>query len=250
MTENTYTGPHAAHYDLIYADKPYAGEARFIDGLLPKRGTLLDVACGTGRHAIEFAGLGYDVTGIDYSAELLERARENAAQAGVEIQFLLQDMRTLDLGERFDVVTCLFDSIGYPLTDEGIVGALTRIHEHLEPDGTLAVEFLHAPMLRLASPVKVGRWDTPDGRKLLRISETELDLPRRVMTVSYELLELDPNTCGYRTFTECQANRFFSPEEMRELLAAADLEVTRFAPAYAEGEVTAETWHVLALARP
>jgi SAM-dependent methyltransferase len=249
MTENTYTGLHATRYDLIYADKPYADEARFIDRLLPKRGTLLDVACGTGRHAIEFAGLGYEVTGVDYSVELLERARENAAQAGVEIQFLLQDMRTLDLGERFDVVTCLFDSIGYPLTDEGIVGALTRIHEHLEPDGTLAVEFLHAPMLRRTSPVKVGRWDTPDGRKLLRISETELDLPRRVMTVFYELLELDPNTCGYRTFTERQANRFFSPEEMRELLAAADLEVTRFAPAYAEGEVTAETWHVLALAR-
>jgi SAM-dependent methyltransferase len=248
MTENTYSGLHARHYDLIYEDKPYAEEARFIDAFLPRRGTLLDVACGTGRHAIEFARLGHTVTAVDYSDKLLERARANASQAGVEIRLVNQDMRRLELGERFDAVTCLFDSIGYPLSDAAIVEALSRMRAHLAQGGLVAAEFLHAQMLERTSPVKVGRWNAHDGVTLLRISETDLDLAARVMNVSYELLELGPGS-DYRRFVERQSNRFFFPEEMRSLMADADLDVDRFVPAYDDGDITDETWHVLALAQ-
>jgi ubiquinone/menaquinone biosynthesis C-methylase UbiE len=249
---NTFQGLHARHYDLIYAGKPYADEARFVHELLGAGpGRLLDVACGSGRHALELARLGWSVSGVDYSPELLERARANAAEAGVELELHEQDMRELDVrGEPFDAVTCLFDSIGYPQSNDGIVAALTGMRRQLGPGGRLAVEFLHAPALvRHAEPVKVRRFGLPDGGTLVRVSETELDLGAQVMHVSYEVLELGADG-AYERAAERQSNRFFGLEEMRALMGAAGLSVERFVAAYApEGTpIDADVFHAIALA--
>lgn len=251
MATNTYRGLHAAHYDLIYAAKPYAEEAAFVARLLAEHGStggrLLDLACGTGRHAREFAGMGWEVTGVDYSGELLDAARRNAPG----VSFHRQDMRELDLGgDRFDAISCLFDSIGYTQTNEGVISTLQRARVHLAPGGTLAVEFLHAAaVLRHASPIRVARWRTPDGGELVRISEVELDLGGDLMRVSYELFELAVDGALRDHFVEQQANRYFTPEGMRALMAAAGLSVVALVPAYRTTEVIDDSaWHLLVLA--
>lgn len=249
---NTYTGLHARHYDVVYADKPYAEEARFVDSLLREsgiaRGRLLDLACGTGRHAGEFSSLGWDVTGVDFSEALLEQARLNVPAA----RFLLQDMRELDLpGERFDAVTCLFDSIGYALTDEGVLATLTAAGRHIAPGGALVIEFLHAPaLLGDASPLRVRRFDLSDeSDELMRISRTHVDEQRRVMEVEFELLELRADGT-YDRWLESQANRFFFQDEMRTLLDRAGLRTERLVPAYRQdGPIDEQTFHVIAVAR-
>ena len=240
---NSFQGLHARHYDLIYAEKPYAGEARFVHDLLGGRpGRLLDVACGSGRHARELAALGWDVTGVDYSPDLLARARE----AGIAVHE--QDMRKLDVpGAPFDAVTCLFDSIGYPQDNDGIVAALTGMGRH---GRRVAVEFLHAPaLLTAADPVRVRRFELPDGGTLLRVSETTLDEVAMVMHVDYDVLELAADG-SYRRETERQSNRFFAVEEMRALMQLAGLRVDRFVPAYDDGGIGPDTFHVMALAEP
>ena len=255
---NSYRGLHAARYDLIYADKPYRREAKFVAdraGRLrgeTRPGSLMDVACGTGRHAVEFAAMGWQVTGIDYNPELLQRARESAATRGLEVVFLEQDMRALDVGGRpFDVVTCLFDSIGYGLEDDAIVEALRGMGRHLSPTGVLAVEFLHsAAVVRHHSPVKVRRFSTPGGGLIVRISETELDRPNQLIHVSYDVIELGPDRSGYERATEIQSNRFFSPEEMHALMTRAQLDVRAIAPAYQKDEaISDDTWHLIAFAQ-
>ena len=213
----------------------------------------MDVACGTGRHALELAAMGWHVTGVDYNPELLERARDSAATRGLEVAFLEQDMRELDVdGRPFDVVTCLFDSIGYGLEEDAIVEALRGMAKHLTPNGVLAVEFLHAAaVVRHHSPVKVRRFPTPGGGLILRISETELDRPNQLIHVSYELIELKRDGAGYERATETQSNRFFSPEEMRAMMTRASLDVHAIVPAYEEeAAISDETWHLIAFARP
>lgn len=250
---NTFTGLHAGYYDLIYADKPYAAEASFVLGeverLLGGRPrTLLDLACGTGRHAAEFATAGIEVTGVDINAQLLENARERSP----DIEFVQQDMTTLDLGDaRFESITCLFDSIGYPQRNEPVIATLGAAGRHLTADGVLAVEFLHAPAMILHSaPLRVRRWETADGGELLRISETQLDLAAQVMHVDYELVELRPDGT-FEHSRERQSNRFFSLPEMGALMAAGDLDLQAAVPAYrGTAEIGDDTFHVLALARP
>jgi SAM-dependent methyltransferase len=245
---NSYLGLHAARYDLIYAAKPYANEAAYVADQSGRRaGRLLDVACGTGRHAEAFAELGFDVTGIDYNAQLLAVARERTDG----IAFAQADMRALpDPDEPYDVVTCLFDSIGYPLDDESIIAALRSLGRQLAAGGALIFEFLHAPaVLSGAATTRVRRWPTPEGGELLRISETEVDATAGMMSVSYELIESDADGATVARGGERQRNRFFTLAEMRLLLRAAGVALERFVPAYEDGVISAATWHVLAVAR-
>lgn len=76
-------------------------------------GTLLDVPCGGGRHAVAMARHGYDVVGVDISADFLARAREAASAAQVEIELHERDMRDLPWPSRFDGAWCLGNSFGY-----------------------------------------------------------------------------------------------------------------------------------------
>jgi SAM-dependent methyltransferase len=248
---NTYTGLHARHYDAVYRDKPYADEARFVDSLLlgegRQRGRLLDVACGTGRHAAEFASLGWDVTGVDISQELLEHARVNAPSG----HFVLQDMRELAVpGKPFDAVTCLFDAIGYAIDDDGVLATLIGFERHLAEGGRLVVEFLHGPaLIGNAAPCRVRRMPlASSGNELIRISETQLDESRNAMQVDFELLEL--RTDGtYERWSESQTNRYFAQPEIERLLERSGLRLLRFAPAYRDGdEIDESTFHVLAVA--
>ncbi len=157
-----------------------------------------------------------------------------------------------DLGQpesSFDAVVCLFDSIGYLLTNDAILQALRGAHRSLRRDGVLVLEFWHAAaMLRAYDPVRVRRWDASTG-SILRISETALDCARQTAQVSYQVIELGRDG-SYRELRESQTNRYFLVQEMRALLGAAGFEVSRWCAGFSrEGEVTADTWHVVVAAR-
>ena len=236
---NSYTGLHARVYDEIYATKPYAEEARFVHDLAgAPGGKLLDVACGTGRHARAFAELGYEVTATDLNDELLDVGR---AAAGDRVRFVQGDMTDLDVpGGPFELVTCLFDSIGYAQENDRVVAALRSLGRHAAEDGTIVVEFLHAPaIIRGADPRRERTFTLADGRELTRVSETTLDVERMLMNVRYEL------TLDGERLSETQVNRAFAVPEMRLLAENASLDVRSFVPAYQDGEIELDTFHVL-----
>jgi SAM-dependent methyltransferase len=188
------------------------------------------------------------VTATDINDELLALAR---AAAGGRVRFVVGDMRDLDIdSDFFDVVTCLFDSIGYAQNNEGVIAALRSLGRYAAPGGNVVCEFLHAPaLLSGASPVRVLRRRMRDGRTLLRVSETTLDVERMLMRVEYELLVLadDGRVEGAR---EVQVNRFFSVPEIRLLAATAGLETRAVVPAYREDAIDADTFHVMLVATP
>jgi len=102
-------------------------------GVSPKN--LLDLACGEGTFAVAMARLGFDVTGVDRSPRMLECAREQAAQAGVEIDFALGDVRTLSFEDRFDLVTCWYDSLNYLLESTDLSNTFKGVTRALKPGG-------------------------------------------------------------------------------------------------------------------
>src|SRR5262249_53992564 len=149
---------------------------------------LLELACGTGRHAFELEKRGYQIVATDYSADMLACAARAKAARGSAVEFLEQDMRALAVpGAPFDAVISLFDSIRYVQTNEAVQAVLAGARKHLRPGGLLVVEFWHAPaMLRGYEPVRVRRWQTPDG-EIIRISETKLDCARQLAHVTYTI---------------------------------------------------------------
>ena len=127
-------------YDEVYGFKDYAAEAGRVHEFIteqggPAGGTLLDVACGTGKHMQHFRTW-YAVEGVDLDENLLEVARRRHA----DLAFHHGDMRDFDLGRRFDVVTCLFSSIGYGRTEDGLRAAIANMVRHLRPGGALVIE--------------------------------------------------------------------------------------------------------------
>jgi ubiquinone/menaquinone biosynthesis C-methylase UbiE len=101
----------------------------------PCRPTLLDVACGTGRHLERFRKHA-DVEGADHSGAMLRVAQRRLPDVALHEQA----METLDLPRTFDVITCLLASIAYPLGEVRLHQALRRMRRHLNPDGLLVVE--------------------------------------------------------------------------------------------------------------
>jgi 2-polyprenyl-3-methyl-5-hydroxy-6-metoxy-1,4-benzoquinol methylase len=109
---------YAATYDKEAFVQGTAGEVDFIEREigLDKSVPILDVGCGTGRHSVELAHRGYRVTGIDLSPSQIERAREKAKAAGVEIDFRIADARALDFREEFGLVLMICEG-AFPLMD-------------------------------------------------------------------------------------------------------------------------------------
>jgi SAM-dependent methyltransferase len=251
---SSYLGRHAELYDLLYEDKPYAEEAGFVHSRLSRYGApgrrLLELACGTGSHALNFERLGYSVVATDYSKDMLDVATRKGREASSSVRFEYGDMTALDLGAgRFDAAVCLFDAIGYVRTNEALGRVFSGVARHLRPNGLFVFEFWHAAaMLRGYDPVRVRRWETPAG-EVLRVSETTLDVAHQLSHVRYTILELGRDG-RYARLEETQTNRYFLAQEMAALLSAGGLTPVAWYAGFRDDEiVTTDTWHVVAVAR-
>jgi SAM-dependent methyltransferase len=208
-------------YDAIYSFKDYAVEARRLRELIslraPAAGTLLDVACGTGKHLAELRRW-YEVEGLDIESELLEIARERLG----DVPLHESDMLDFDLGRPFDVVTCLFSSIGYARQEDNLRRAVAAMARHLEPGGLLVVEPWILP----------DEW-TPGGVYAEFVDEPELKAARVNIsppagdTVVLEMHHLVGTADGVEHFVERHELGMFTHEQYLEAFRRAGLEAER-----------------------
>jgi SAM-dependent methyltransferase len=105
-------------------------------------GTVLDLCCGPGRHAVEFARRGYAVTGVDRSRFLLERARDRAHAEAVPVEWVLDDMREFRRPAAFDLACNLFTSFGYFEREEDNLRVLRNVWDSLREGGILVMDMV------------------------------------------------------------------------------------------------------------
>ena len=135
----------SADYDR-FVDWPgrLAAEIPFIEGQLQAVGArrVLDIACGTGMHALELARRGYEVLGADLSAGMIDRAQANAAAASEAVQFKVAGFGELSaqVGTGFDAVLCLGNSLPHLLTPADLVAGLADFAACLRPGGLLLIQ--------------------------------------------------------------------------------------------------------------
>jgi len=110
----------ASLYDFLMEDAPYDSWLRFAEKYLQNQGRVLDLACGTGTFSLMLARKGYDVVGVDLSQDMLTIADEKARKAGVNIEFVIQDMRELQGFQELEGITIFCDGLNY-LKEEGDV---------------------------------------------------------------------------------------------------------------------------------
>lgn len=126
---------------------------------------VLDMCCGTGRHALEFAARGFRVTGVDITEPYLRAARESAEAMDLSAEFIQGDARSWCRAGSFDLAVNLFTSFGYFPTKAEDELMLARMADSLVPGGVLVVEVIGKETA--ARDFIDGEWFERDGRLVL-----------------------------------------------------------------------------------
>ena len=130
----------APFYDSVNRDVDYKRWADFLEAVMSREchvrpELVLDLGCGTGKMTHELASRGYDMTGVDYSPEMLDIARNNSGKYDHDILWLCQDMREFELYGTVDFATCCLDGINHLTTTKDLKKCLSLVHNYLIPDG-------------------------------------------------------------------------------------------------------------------
>lgn len=139
-------------YHTLYQDRNIAEAQFFLKKLikeipiLPSH-SILDIACGRGRHALFLSEQGYDVTGIDLSPNSITYAQQEAKKKALNASFDIHDMRTA-VNTQFDIVLNLFTSIGYFENLHDNTSAIQAFYDNLVPGGVAVIDFLHVPWVK------------------------------------------------------------------------------------------------------
>ena len=211
----------AHYYDAIYSFKDYPKETETIRTLISREkrtdgNRLLDVACGTGLHML-YLSEHFEVEGIDLDGDMLGFARHRVQSA----MFHQGDMADFNLGSTFDVVICLFSSIGYLQTTKRLNNAIRCMADHLVTGGVMIVEPWYTPENWHPGTVHAKFIDEPE-LKIARVNTSYVDGKLSYFDMHY----LVGTPEGTDHYVERHELGLFTIEEMTGAFESAGLAVS------------------------
>ncbi len=220
---NTIYGD-GADYDRLNVGAESSAEADFYADRCPPGGSMLELACGTGRLTLPLAERGFVVTGLDSSAPMLAAATAKAAALGAAVELVLGDIRDFELGRTFDLIFLPNNSLGHLHTLPDIQACFAAVRRHLTDGGRFALEMFNPSLaLLMRDPgtyFPITEYIRPDG-SLVTVTET----------VRYDAAtQISHGLWNYRTEgqpTEVRALdlRVFFPQELDALLTLSGFTV-------------------------
>jgi SAM-dependent methyltransferase len=206
-------GQYASYYDSLYAAKDYGRECEFLEAMFTRYAkhpvrTVLDLGCGTGGHSVVLSERGFEVLGVDRSAEMLAVATRRRSKA----EFAQGDIATFASGRTFDAAVCMFAVLSYLDTDAQLESFFNNVSAQLLPGGIFVCDFWHGPGVLTDPPGdRLKTLSRPDG-EVLRFAQTELIPDKNVGIVRYRVIHLD----GSRVVSDIEEAHtmryFFAPE--------------------------------------
>ncbi|MCR9162198.1 MAG: class I SAM-dependent methyltransferase [Nannocystaceae bacterium] len=206
-------------YPLMFSpdgdDLAHEEVANLLDLTGKTGGRALDLCCGPGRHAVSMAKRGFDVTGLDISDFLLARAKERAASAKVQIDWVNEDMRNYAMPEGFDLVINLHTSFGYFAQQSDDMKVLRNIAASLAEGGAVVLDVVGKEALAGQLPLDRQPTVEHDGSLLIERVEVVEDWGR----ARVEWMFIQGDTVQRFDFE----HTLYSGKELRELMNWAGL---------------------------
>ena len=209
---------YATYYNSFYKDKSYQNEIRYIDNIIKEHSnglpeTLLDIGCGTGEHDALLSKLGYEVTGIDLSEDMIKIAKSNYQG----IDFYSMNSCEMNLDKQFDIVTSLFHVISYLNSNEQLSLTFSNIEKHLNPSGLFVFDCWYGPCVLNEKPeLRVKKVENNEV-EIIRIANPELLVNKNIVNVNYEFHVFDKVKKDKYTFHETHSMRYFFKPEIEKL---------------------------------
>ena len=240
-------GHFAKAYDSFMRDAPYDLWVQYIDDILHGHIThanvkndkilVVDIASGTGNITIPLAQKGYDIIGVDASEHMLAKAREKADENNLNILFLQQDMRKLDLFGTVDAALCVCDGLNYILTCDELLSVFKRVSMFLSPGGVFIFDMNTAYRFEFVSQGKTYT-DSIDGASY--IWGNEYDKTSCINKYSVDFYFIGD---GAR-YTETHCQRAYPVQDVLNMLGQAGFSIIEIRDAYTSKPVSEKTWRV------
>ncbi len=248
---------YSRYYDLLYKDKDYTGETKWVASLLrafaPSAKSLVEIGSGTGLHASHLAQLGYDVTGVDMSEGLLDAANERRAgldpAIAARLSFEPGDARTFRLGRKFDAVISLFHVMSYQTSNEDLASAFASAREHLEPGGVFIFDCWYGPAVLRQWPSVTTKELSDEQTHVRRIATPVIHAGRNVVDVNYDVTVTDKTTGQKEVLKETHSMRYLFTPEIEVALHAAGLQLLESRGWLSDKEPDFTTWGACFIAR-
>ena len=243
-------------YDTFMDNVPYEEWSRYLCGLLKEYGIedglVLDLGCGTGTMTELLAEAGYDMTGVDFSEEMLEIAMEKRMESGHDILYLMQDMRAFELYGTVRAVVSICDSVNYITEPEELEKVFRLVNNYLDPGGIfifdLNTEYKYRELLG-SNTIAEERdacsfiWDNYYYEEE-KINEYELTLFLRDEEYSKAAGQ---DIC--RKFQEMHYQRAYTLDEVKSLLEQAGMEFVTAYDAFSKNPPKTDSERIYVVAR-
>ncbi|MCQ2459705.1 MAG: class I SAM-dependent methyltransferase [Ruminococcus sp.] len=216
----------ARYYDDLTANIDYKKRGEYFHEIIKKfkvtkENILLDLACGTGSISEVMARLGYDVIGVDLSDEMLGMAIEKKFDSGLDIQYLCQDMRKLDMYGTVDVTVCALDSINHLTSLNDVRKVFENVAFFSEKDGLFIFDINTAYKHRNILANNTFTYETDN---VFCVWENTLVPETDEVKMNLEFFELEENGM-YSRSSDSFSEKAYSEEDIEKLLADAGFEI-------------------------
>jgi SAM-dependent methyltransferase len=240
---------YSSLYDLFYQGKDYVEECKVIESFVKDLeipvDSILDMGCGTGKHAILMAKKGYRVTGVDLSEEMISIAREKAENSKVDIRFLNGNMCNFDLNEKFDTVISMFSALGYLTNNSEFSGACSVARTHLKNKGLFLFDCWNGLAAVSQEPKETMREiNINPERKAIRRTVSSPDIANNLINVKIKVSVYEEGNMISET-EEIHSTRYFFPEEIEQHLGSSGFkDITVFPFCDPENTLTEKDWNM------
>lgn len=218
---NGLYGAMAPFYDEINAEIDYEAWAEFLDTRMKEAPLavreVLDLCCGTGSMTFPLARRGYDMIGVDVSADMLAVARERGVTEApdADILWLCQDARAFELYGTVQAAVCCLDSLNHLTNREDLVKVFRLLHNYLEPDGVLIFDVNARRKFEEDYGEEVYAFDLSSG---FAVWQNFYEKERRICDFCITLFTKEEDG-RYRRTDEWQRERYYPVTTLKKLLA-------------------------------
>ena len=237
-------------YDMFMDNVDYSAWSKYLIQLLKEYqvedGLVLDLGCGTGNMTELLAKEGYDMIGVDNSEDMLEIASEKRAESGLNILYLLQDMREFELYGTVKAVVSICDSINYILEEDDLREVFSLVNNYLDPKGVFIFDF----NTRYKYEEILGDRTIAENREECSFIWDNYYYEDEKIN-EYDLtLFIREESDLYRKYEELHYQKAYELEQVKELLLQAGMEFVAAYDAFTHDPVTAESERMYIIARP
>ena len=208
----------ASVYDKLMEDMPYGQWAEYLDQIIRKEKlqgkNILDLGSGTGNISILLSEMGYEVTNLDFSNEMLVLAREKYLAKKIRAHFLEMDIRDIDFQEDFEVVISTFDTLNYFTEPEELEGIFEKVFSSLKNGGLFVFDLNTKYKFERILGNEVYTYNTEE---LVYIWENNYDPAEMILEIDLSFF-LRTSGMNYKRFNELHVQRYYSTGEIKTLL--------------------------------